>query len=462
VAKEKDSRDRPNIILINCDDLGYGDLGCYGSQVNRTPHLDKLAGEGMRFTQFYMASPVCSPSRAAMLTGCYPPRVGFARPGGRIVLFPGADSGLSPEEKTIATLLKQSGYATALVGKWHCGDQPEFLPTRHGFDEYFGLPYSNDMGRQLPRETADRFPPLPLLDGEEVIEAQPEQESITERYVERCVRFIRANRDRPFFLYFAHIHVHRPILVSRRFTEQSRNGRYGAAVEAIDWATGVLMHELRRLGLDHRTLVLFTSDNGSLAVNGGSNGPLRGAKGTTWEGGQRVPCLAWWPEFIPAGSTCEEVATAMDFLPTLAALGGAAVPDDRVIDGVDIRPLLFARPGARSPHEAFYYYRKHDLEAVRVGKWKLHVRKRSEELLELYDLEADIGEARNLADKHPDIVEQLQGRLQVAREDLGDEATGVEGTGCRPVGRVSNPRTLTEYDPNCPYIWAEYDTDEKG
>ena len=249
---------RPNIILINCDDLGYGDLACYGSQVNSTPYIDRLANDGIRFTDFYMASPVCSPSRAAMLTGCYPQRVGMSN-----VLRPGSAVGLSSSEETLSSTLSRNGYATQIVGKWHLGDQPEFLPTEHGFDHYYGVPYSNDMGRQLHNELSDdgrkAFPPLPLLRDTDVIQEQPSQEGLTERYTEEAVRFIRDNQDGPFFLYFAHMHVHRPILVSRRFVDSAKNGRYGAAVEAIDWSLGVLMHELETLGLDKNCL-LYTSD----------------------------------------------------------------------------------------------------------------------------------------------------------------------------------------------------------
>ncbi|MDP7134262.1 MAG: sulfatase-like hydrolase/transferase, partial [Planctomycetota bacterium] len=295
---------RPNIILINCDDLGYGDLGCYGSEVNKTPALDRMAEEGMRFTDFYQASAVCSPSRGAMLTGCYPRRIGFGSFEGRWVLFPGQAVGLNQEEKTVASLLKEQGYATMLVGKWHCGDQPEFLPTRHGFDHYYGIPYSNDMGRQAGRE---HYPPLPLMDDDAVIQEQPDQASITERYVERSVRFIRENRGQPFFLYFAHMYVHLPLYAPQRFLRQSENGSYGAAVECIDWAASVLFDEIKELGLDENTLIVFTSDNGSRGRDeGGSNSPLRAQKGTTWEGGQRVPCIVRWPGKVPAGKMSSE------------------------------------------------------------------------------------------------------------------------------------------------------------
>ena len=456
---------QPNIILINCDDLGYGDLGCYGSSVNKTPHLDQMAAEGMRFTDFYMASPVCSPSRGAMLTGCYPPRIGFANFEDRWVLFPGQPLGLNPEEKTIASLLKEEGYATKIVGKWHCGDQPEFLPTRHGFDSYYGIPYSNDMGRQM---ADDVNPPLPLLLDEEVIQAQPDQAAVTERYVEESVRFMRANQDKPFFLYFAHMYVHLPIYPPDRFMRESENGRYGAAVQAIDWSVGLLLHELKRLGLDENTLVIFTSDNGSRARDeGGSNAPLRAHKGTTWEGGQRVPCLMRWPGQIPAGRVCNALTTAMDLCPTLANVGGASMPQDRIIDGEDIAPLMRG-DDAQSPHDAFFFYIMNNLMAVRSGKWKLHVAqfvwpaRAIEPIQELYDLDADIGETTNLYDQFPDVVAALTAKLEACRQDLGDDLTGVTGQNRRPVGRVENPDTLTHYDPEHPYIIAMYDLKDRG
>ncbi len=451
------SKDAPNIILINCDDLGYGDLGCYGSQVNSTPHLDRMASEGVRFTDFYMAAPICTPSRGAMMTGCYPRRIGFGSfDNDAGVLFPGMATGLNPSETTIAKVLKQRGYATRIVGKWHCGDQREFLPTRHGFDGYFGLPYSNDMSRQAGMSP---YPPLPLMLDEEVIQQQPDQAALTERYVDDCVRFMRANRDRPFFLYFAHMYVHLPIYAPQRFLDQSRNGAYGAAVAAVDWSVGVIMAELKKLGLDNNTLVVFTSDNGARGDHGGSNAPLRGGKQSTWEGGLRVPCIMRWPGMIKPGQVSSEVVTAMDFLPTFARVSDAPLPGNR-IDGKDI--LDVARGEAPSPHKAFYYYRMNDLDAVRAGRWKLHVSKWGQEMLELYDLVEDIGETRNLAAEQPNVVAELQELLEEAREDLGDALTGRPGANCRPVGRVENPVPLTVYEEDYPYFAAEYDLPDRG
>lgn len=454
-------KDRPNIILINCDDLGYGDLGCYGSAANSTPAIDRMARDGIRFTDFYMASPVCSPSRGAMMTGCYPPRIGFGSfDNGNWVLFPGYATGLNPSETTIAGILKGQGYATKIVGKWHCGDQPEFLPTRHGFDSYYGVPYSNDMGRQAGRP--EKWPPLPLLRDEEVIQQQPDQAALTERYVEECVRFVRANRDGPFFLYLAHMYVHLPIYAPKQFLDASRNGRYGAGVACVDWSVDVLMHELRRLGLERNTLTIFTSDNGSRAADGGSNGPLRGRKGTTWEGGQRVPMIAHWPGVVPTGTVSGELVASLDLLPTLARLAGAEPPSDRIIDGVDFGPLLRGERGAKSAREDFFYYMRNDLEAVRSGNWKLHVAKDRGEVLELYDLAADAGETANVADRHPEVVQALRAKIEACREDLGDERLGVKGKNCRPAGKAADPKPLTEYDPNHPYIIALYDLKDRG
>ena len=445
---------RPNIILINCDDLGYGDLGCYGSERNETPALDRMAAEGVRFTDFYMVSPVCSPSRGAMMTGCYPPRIGFGEFGGDLVLFPGHAYGLHKDERTLPQLLREVGYRTKLIGKWHCGDQPEFLPTERGFDEYYGLPYSNNMGRQVGRET---FPPLPLLRGKDVIQEQPDQAGLTERYTEEAVRFLRDNRERPFFLYLAHMYVHLPLFVPDRFLDGSRNGGYGGAVAHIDWTTGVIFDELKHLGLDDNTVVIFTSDNGSRARDGGgSNAPLRGTKGTTWEGGMRVPCIARWPGWIAAGRECNALASAMDLLPTLVNVAGGNVPKDRKLDGHDMADLLFTDTGS-SDYECFCYYSRNNLEAVRCGRWKLHFAKRGEDCHELYDLVKDVGETTDRSADKPEVVARLQAIAEEVRADLGDEARGVAGAGIRPKGEVADPKPLTEYNEDHPYMIAMYD-----
>jgi arylsulfatase A len=464
---------RPNVILINCDDLGYGDLGCYGSVVNKTPAIDKLASEGLRCDSFYMASPVCSPSRAALLTGSYPPRIGFGSFDGFPVLFPGHGIGLPTSEVSLAAVLSNAGYQTQMIGKWHCGDQSEFLPTNHGFDHYFGLPFSNDMGRQV--DTPSFFPetfPLPLMVDGEVVEQQPDLASLTERYVFEAVRFMRSSRSERFFLYLAHMYVHLPLYVQERFAKQSTNGSYGAAVESIDWATDVIMRELRALGLEENTIVIFTSDNGSLGNNpspvggnglpiGGSNGVLRGRKGTTWEGGQRVPAIVKWPGRIAPGRVSNELLLSMDLYPTLAECCGANVPIDRTIDGRNVQNVWF-NDDAASPHEAFFYYWMNDLEAVRVGDWKLHFSKRGNETLELYNLVTDVGESNNVVANHPEVVAQLQVHAERARASMGDARIGRVGNDLRAVGRVANPKTLTTYDPEHPYYMAEYDLSDRG
>jgi arylsulfatase A-like enzyme len=451
-------KNQPNIILINCDDLGYGDLGCYGSRRNDTPHLDRLAEEGVRFTDFYMAAPVCSASRAAMLTGCYSQRIGFADCQ---VLFPGQAQGLNPSESTIAKQLKLVGYDTKIVGKWHCGDQPEFLPTRHGFDEYFGIPYSNDMGRQV--NTPGR-PPLPLLRNSEVIQQQPDQRGLTERYVDESLQFMRRERKNPFFLYLAHMYVHVPLFVPKPFLDVSRNGAYGGAVACIDWAMGMIEAELNRLGIKDNTLVIFTSDNGSRAGDeGGSNAPLRGTKAQTWEGGQRVPCLMRWPGKIAPATTCPGIASAIDLFATLADFARAPLPADQELDSISLaETLLEGKPSRRN---VFAYYRGANLEAIRKGDWKLHFCKigwnsRANEnivLSELYHLRDDVGEAHNVYDAHPDIVAELEAEAEAFRQAFGDRRLGRVGTEIRPVGVCPNPKPLTHYDPTHPYMIACYD-----
>jgi arylsulfatase A-like enzyme len=437
----------PNFIIIFCDDLGYGDIGCFGSTKNRTPNLDRMAVEGTRFTSFYVTSGVCTPSRSSLMTGCYPRRVNMHQnDSGLCVLFPVDKKGLNPEEITIAEVLKAQGYATACIGKWHLGDQPAFLPTRQGFDCYFGIPYSNDMGSQ---EGTNR-PPLPLLRDEKVVEAPAVQNTLTKRYTEEAIRFITANQGKPFFVYLPHTMPHTPLHVNEAFRGRSANGEYGDVVEELDWSVGQILQSLRELNLAEKTLVVFTSDNGATAQKGRSNGPLRGNKGTTWEGGQREPCIAWWPGKIPAGKTCDELTCTMDLLPSFARLAGTRPPSDRIIDGKDIWPLMSGKKEAKSPHEAFYYYQMDQLQAVRCGKWKLHLALAQKKKnwgeptpdvpLQLYDLQADISEKNNVADKHPDVVKRLVALAEKARKDLGD--VGREGKGQRPAGWVENPKPL--------------------
>ncbi len=471
---------KPNIILINCDDLGYGDLGCYGSQKNDTPYLDKLAEEGVRFTDFYMASPVCSPSRGAMMTGCYPPRIGFGSFHGEIVLFPGDDLGLNPNEISMARMLKDSGYKTMHVGKWHCGDQPEFLPTNHGFDDYYGLPFSNDMAIT---EKNNKFPPLPLLYGMEVIQQQPDQRSLTERYTEKSIEFIRENRENPFFLYLAHMHVHLPLYAPEHFVKKSRNGDYGACVMAIDWSTGAIVDALKKFGIYENTLIIFTSDNGSRNDFGESNGQLRGGKRETWEGGQRVPFIVHWKGTVEPDIS-SELLTSLDLYPSLAAIAGGVVPKDRIIDGMDLSDLMLGKT-KKSKREEFFYYLCNTLEAARVGDWKLHVAKPKisrdtedltrdpaavpkpeidddVEVKELYNLREDSFERNNVYEEHPDIVAMIMRRIQLCREDIGDAFTETKGNNIRPIGMVKDPKPLTVYDETHPYIFSMYDKNEIG
>ncbi len=447
-AADKGDRTPPNFIVIFCDDLGYGDIGCFGSKKHRTPNIDRMAAEGMRFTSFYVTSGVCTPSRSSLMTGCYPRRVNMHQDHNNLcVLFPSGKKGLNPKEITIAEVLKQKNYATACVGKWHLGDQPEFLPTRQGFDYYYGIPYSNDMGGKK----GGSRPPLPLLRNETVIEAPANQRTLTKRYTEEVVKFITANKDRPFFVYLPHTMPHNPVHSSDGFRGKSANGGYGDCVEEIDWSTGQILDTLRKLGIDDRTLVVFTSDNGAAQRWGGSNLPLSGWKGSTMEGGMREPCVMRWPGKIPAGTSCDELAITMDLLPTFAELAGTNPPADRIIDGKDITSLMFGKKGAKSPHDVFYYYQMDQLQAVRSGKWKLHLalkpKKRNwgkpigESTLELYDLKADIAEKNNVADKHPDVVKRLGTLAEKARIDLGD--TGRPGANQRPAGMVVTPKPLT-------------------
>ena len=447
-AEERTVERPPNFIVIFCDNLGYGDIGCFGSTKHRTPHVDRMAREGMRLTSFYVTSGVCTPSRASIMTGCYPRRVNMhVDENGTQVLRPLARKGLHPDEVTVAEVLKAKGYATACIGKWHLGDQPPFLPTRQGFDLYFGIPYSDDMTARPGRN----WPPIPLMRGEKVIEAPADRNTLTRRYTEEAIRFIEANRDRPFFIYLPHAMPGstRAPFASAAFRGKSANGPWGDSVEEIDGSTGQILDALKRLGLDEQTLVVWTSDNGAprRSPPQGSNKPLKGWGYTTSEAGMRVPCVVRWPGKIPVGKTCDELCTTMDLLPTFARLAGTAPPKDRTIDGKDIWPLLSGEPGATSPHGAFFFYYMAQLQAVRSGRWKLYLplakkwtsfggRARNAPA-ELYDLDADISETRNLAAEHPEVVARLTAHAEQAREELGD--IGRKGKGQRPAGLVERP-----------------------
>ncbi len=393
----------PNVVVLFTDDQGYGDLSCYGHPTIRTPHVDRLAANGAKLTQFYVAAPLCSPSRAALLTGCYPKRVGMHRH----VIFPDYDHGLHPDEATLADVLRARGYATGCFGKWHLGHRPGLMPTDQGFDEFFGVPYSNDMSR-FHRAPDDpyRFR-LPLMRGDEVVEWDPDQRLLTRRTTDAAVAFVERHADRPFFVYVPFSMPHVPIYASPEFEGTSARGRYGDVVEEIDWSVGRLMAALERAGVARDTLVVFASDNGPwlpFGAAGGSAGPLRGGKGTNWEGGQRVPCVVHWPARVPAGLVVHEVVTAMDLLPTIAACAGAALPAERVIDGHDVRPILFGEPGARSPTEQFLYYtNRGELAGVRRGPWKLLL-----DSGELFHVEHDPGERRDVAHLFPEQVAELR------------------------------------------------------
>ncbi len=443
------SEDRPpNFVVIFVDDMGYGDLACFGSTVHRTPNLDRMAQEGVRMTDYYSSCSVCTPSRSSLMTGCYPRRVNMhVDEHDRCVLFPQAKKGLNPDEVTIAEVLKQKGYATTCIGKWHLGDHPTFLPTRQGFDSYFGIPYSNDMGA---RDRDKGRPPLPLLRNETVISAPVTQDTITSRYTDEAIEFIESNQDKPFFVYLPHTAVHLPLFPGAPFQGKSKDGAYGDWVEEVDWSTNEILKKLKELNIDRETLVWFTSDNGSKREKQGSNLPLRGRKGQTDEGGMRVPCIVRWPGKIPADQTCGEVTGTIDVLPTLAVLAGGQAPTDRIIDGKNIWPLLSGEEDAVSPHEAYFYYQMDQLQAVRSGKWKLFVAMESKKRnwgkpegktpLKLFDLETDIHEDHNVADQHPDVIKRLLALADNAREDLGD--TDRPGKNQREAGWVDRGEAL--------------------
>jgi arylsulfatase len=460
----------PNIVLIFCDDLGYGDVGCFGATDIRTPNIDRLAAQGTRFTSFYVAQPVCTASRAGLLSGCYPNRISLFG-----ALNHQSDVGIASDELLLPEMLKSRGYATAIYGKWHLGHRDRFLPTRNGFDEFVGIPYSNDNGPLHGSQTG--LPPLPLIENEKIVERDPDQSQFTRRFTERAVAFIDRNRERPFFLYLPHVMPHVPIFASADFQGRSSRGLYGDVVEELDWSVGQITATLARLGLDDRTLVIFTSDNGpflSYGNHAGSAGPLREGKLTTWEGGVREPCIMRWTGVIPAGRECSEPLSTIDLWPTLATLVGAPLPP-KTIDGRDAWPVIRGEPGARPPREAFYYYAGDELQAVRWGNWKLHLphdyltsasppgrdgRPANYEHMQpkamsvsglsgiasrhgyvvrhqpqaLFNLKDDVGETHDVAAEHPDVVKRLLALAEAARADLGDSLTGRVGSGVRPAG----------------------------
>jgi len=420
-TRAADDVQKPNVVILFADDLGFGDLGCFGHPTIRTPNLDRMAAEGQKWTQFYAAASVCTPSRAALMTGRLPIRSGMC--GNRRVLFPDSIGGLPAEEITLAEALKTRGYATACVGKWHLGHLPQYLPTNNGFDSYFGIPYSNDM-----RMWDDRAKMAPLMRNEEVIEVPADQTTLTRRYTAEAVEFIRTNKDRPFFLYMPHTFPHVPLYRSREFTDTSLRGLYGDVVEELDWSVGQVLDTLRQLQLDRRTMVVFTSDNGPwliMKLNGGSAGLLREGKGCTYEGGMREPTIFWWPGRIPAGTVVADLGSTLDLFVTASKLAGAPVPDDRVIDGVDLSPALLGT--GKSPRTTMFYYRNLELFAVRKGPYKAHFitqpaygrgGKVAHDPPELYHLEHDPSERFNVADQHSDVVSDLIREVQRHRETL--------------------------------------------
>ena len=474
VSPARAATDKPNLVIIFTDDQGYADVGVFGAKGFTTPNLDRLAAQGTIFRNFHVAQAVCSASRAGLLTGCYPNRIGIHG-----ALGPKSATGLSSRELTLAELLKPLGYATAIVGKWHLGDSPQFLPTRHGFDQFLGLPYSNDMWPlhpdyvDLPPDAAGRkrgYPDLPMFDGERV--AVPalkgeDQAQLTTRYTERAVQFIHQQRGQPFFLYLAHNMPHVPLFVSDKFKGKSARGLYGDVIMEIDWSVGEVLKALREEGLENNTWVIYASDNGpwlSYGDHAGSAEPLREGKGTSWEGGTRVPCIMRWPGKIRAGAESPAMLMTIDVLPTVAARFGGTLPP-HPIDGRDVWPLIAGEPGATNPHSSYWtYYESNQLQAVTSGdgRWKLQLphtyrtlagkrggqggrpgpyQQRKLAAPELYDLVNDISESKDVSAAQPQVVNQLLTEVEKARSELGDALTKRTGTGTREPGRnVSQPQ----------------------
>ena len=448
---------KPNFIIIYCDNLGYGDIEPFGSTVHRTPNLNRMAKEGRKFTHFCVTAGVCTPSRASIITGCYSQRVGMhTNPRDGWVLRPISPFGLHPDEVTIAEVLKEQGYATAMVGKWHLGDQEEFMPYNQGFDWFYGVPYSDDMTERVWKQDGSHWPPLPLMENDKVIEAPCDRDGLTKRYTEKAMEWIAEHKDEPFFLYFPQAmpgSTSTPFS-SEDFKGKSKNGPWGDSIEELDWSMGVMLDQLVELGIDENTFVIWTSDNGAPInrtpgdVSRGSNQPLHGRGYTTSEGAFRVPTIVWQPGKVPAGTVCDELASTMDLLPTFAELAGGKAPKKRKIDGKDIAALLYGEEGAKTPHEHYYYYASAQLQAVRSGPWKLFLpvkpagnhphftpKKGPENLL--FNVVDDIACRNNVAAEHPEIVARLEKIADEARADLGDQ--GKEGAGQRKPGKVETP-----------------------
>ncbi|MBP8790812.1 MAG: sulfatase [Breznakibacter sp.] len=471
---------QPNIVLIVTDDLAFSDMGCYGADDIATPNLDSLAHNGVRFTNFYAAQAVSSASRAAMMTGCYPARVGLQG-----ALTPGSPYGINESETTVAEMLLEAGYATGMVGKWHLGDIEQFLPTQHGFQSYFGIPYSNDMWPYHPQKIA--FPPLPLMENNRVVKILEDQTELTTWYTDRATRFIDEHHDRPFFLYLAHNMPHVPLYVSDKFKGKSNRGLYGDVIMEIDWSVGEVMKALRKYGIDENTLVIFTSDNGPWLSYGDHAGcalPLREGKHTTWDGGHRVPCIVSWPAAVAKNMECQQAAMNIDFLPTIAQVSGAKLPD-KPIDGKTMMPLLTNPEDAVSQHEALYFYYETHLQAVRSGKWKLHLPHSYSSLngrsggkdgmpvpyetlktdWTLYDLGKDISESNNLYGQFPEVELLMKGFAGKAADELGNEKNkgyGQRKPGYAP-GYVYEPQKVTNLAVGAEVsIVAPFKTFEKG
>jgi arylsulfatase len=445
-----DVNQTPNVIIFFADDMAYADIGAFGAQGYATPHLDQLAADGKKFTSFYVAQAVCSASRAALLTGCYPNRVGISG-----ALGPSSKIGINADEFLLPEIMKQQGYRTCIVGKWHLGHHPQFLPTRHGFDTYFGLPYSNDMWPLHPENKT--FPPLPLFQDEQIVDADidaDDQKTLTQRYTDYALQFMEQQPDQPYFLYVAYSMPHVPLFVSAPYADKSSRGLFGDVIQEIDASVGRVLKKVEEQQEKSNTLVIFTSDNGpwlSYGDHAGSARPLKEGKGTSWEGGVRVPMLASWPGKIQSGTVCDETAATIDLLPTLAHLTGAELPAHK-IDGVDISNLLF-HEGTTTPHEAYYYYWGNALEAVRSGEYKLvfphtyrscpqpgtggipgkYVQLKTD--LALYNLKTDIGETTDIKDQHPEIVTRLQKYAEQMRAQLGDGK--IKPSASREPGKIS-------------------------